>query len=314
MLSERTVIVTGATGTIGQALCKRLLAQNYRLIVLSRNPQKARMLVEGAEQYIFWEPTADSAGTPWRDALDGVYAVIHLAAAPALGKRWTPAYKRVLYHSWAIGTRGIVHALSTARQKPQVFVCASSVGYYGYRTRNASSIYDDYAAPGNDLIAHLYKAREYEAVQATLVGIRTVMIRTGFLLAKTGELPRLVAATKHFAGGPILPGTQYRPWIHIDDEVEIIMMALENTRVRGAINAVAPEPTTEAQFMRTLRAILNQPFGLPSWSGILPILFGESADIVTRGRSVIPRKLYELGYQFFYPSLTEALQDLLEIE
>nr|HET6904223.1 TIGR01777 family oxidoreductase [Ktedonobacteraceae bacterium] len=312
MQNKKTVVVTGATGTVGKALCKHLLEKDYPLIVFSRTPEQARAIVPGAAQYLPWKPTEEAS---FADVLDDTYGVIHLASAPAFGTRWTPAYKRTLYESCVLGTRGLVRALAATVHPPQVFVSASSIGYYGYSEPGSSTVtrIDEHTLPGKDFIARLNVDWEQEAAQAEAVGIRTVMLRTGFLLDSVGGgLPYLINMTKGFRGGSTLPGTQYQSWIHIDDEVGAIMMALENARLRGPVNAVAPQPTTNAQLMAALRSVMGRAFGMPFPGRLLQLFMGESADILTKGRAILPGKLLELSYQFKFSTIESALQDLVE--
>ena len=309
---KKTVAVTGATGTVGKALCQQLLEKGYTLIVFSRTPEQARTIVPGAAEYLPWKPQEDGG---LANALSGVYAVVHLASAPAFGSRWTPAYKRTLYESCVLDTRSLVQALAATSQPPQVFVSASSIGYYGYSKPGKSDTpsLDETAPAGKDFIAQLNVAWEQEAARAEVVGIRTVMLRTGFLLdSGGGGLPYLISQTKGFRGGPTLPGTQHQSWIHIADEVGIIMLALEDARVRGPLNAVAPQPTTNAELMAALRAAIGRTFGMPFPGRLLQLFMGESADILTKGRAVLPAQLLALGYQFKFPTIENALQDLVE--
>src|SRR6476660_8536547 len=130
MAEQRRVVVTGATGLIGKALCKRLIEKGYAVVVFSRDPQEARRGVPGAAEYVTWEP-AESG--PWVKAVDGAYAVISLAGASIAGKRWTPQYKQEILNSRVVGTRGLVSAMAQAQTKPQIFISGSAVGYYGFR-------------------------------------------------------------------------------------------------------------------------------------------------------------------------------------
>lgn len=311
-MRNKTVVVTGATGTIGKALCKRLQERGYRIVVFSRDPEKASVLVPGAACYVRWAPAPTGL---WESELDGAYAVIHLASAPAFGKRWTNEYKRTLYQSCAIGTRGIAQAIIAMTHKPEVFISASSIGYYGYNFPSdyTPSHLEENAPAGDDLIAYINKEWEKEAMQvAEQTAVRMVLLRTGFLLAReSGGLPYIVASTKRYMGGPILPGTQYQSWIHVDDAVGMILMALEDAHVRGPVNVVAPQPTTNAQLMKALRSVMGRAFGLPTFGVTLRLFMGEAADILTKGHNVIPGKMQEQGYQFQYPTIESALRNLL---
>ncbi len=312
MQDRKTIVVTGATGNVGKALCKRLLEKGYRLIVCSRTPEQAREIVPGAEEYVAWAVAED--GTPV-EAVDGAFAVVHLASAPAFGPRWTAAYKRELYESCVLGTRGVVNAILAAQQHPQTLISASSIGYYGYSNPGASaqSELNENAPAGKDFIADLNADWEREAIRAEEAGVRTVLLRSGFILdSEGGGLPYLMNMTRQFRGGPTLPGTQFQSWIHVDDVVSIILLALEDERVRGPINVVAPQETTNAQLMAALRSVLKRAFGMPMPGRLLQVFMGEAADILTRGRPVIPGKLKQLGYQYQFPTIESALQDLVE--
>ncbi len=312
MQKERMVAVTGATGTVGKVLCKRLLEKGYKLIVFSRTPERASEIVPGAIQYLPWRPREEDA---FGGALDDVYGVVHLASAPAFGTRWTPAYKRTLYESCVLDTRGLVQAMVATAHHPQVFVSASSIGYYGYSKPEAGkdTSLDEQAPAGKDFIARLNVDWEREAAQAENAGIRTIMLRTGFLLDSAGGgLPYLMEMTRGFRGGSTLPGTQYQSWIHVEDEVGIILMALEDPRVRGPVNAVAPEATTNRELMAALRTEMGRAFGMPFPGRLLQLFMGESADILVKGRAIVPRKLLDLGYQFKFPGIESALRDLVE--
>ncbi len=211
MQNQKTVVVTGATGTVGKALCKRLLEKDYLLVVCSRTPDVAREVVPGAARYYAWSSATD--GTPV-EAIDGVSAVVHLASAPAFGPRWTPAYKRTLHDSCVLGTRGVVNAIIAAKQRPQTLISASSIGYYGYSNlgANADTELDENAPTGQDFIAHLNADWEREAVRAEEVGVSTVLLRSGFILASNGGgLPYLMNMSRQFRGGPRCQVRNSRP-------------------------------------------------------------------------------------------------------
>ncbi|HWQ13338.1 MAG TPA: TIGR01777 family oxidoreductase [Roseiflexaceae bacterium] len=332
MSNEKRVVVTGATGHIGRPLCRRLRERGYSVVVFSRNPAAARRSVPGAAEYVAWRPEEQGA---WAAAVDGAHAVIHLAAASLFERRWSAAYKREIVESRRLGTRGLVRAMAQARARPKVFVSMSAVGYYG---PHGDEPLDEHAPPGDDFLARVCRdAWESEAARAEELGVRTVIVRSGVviggegpmrlpidlrgaslsrpgLILKTeeGALPLLVLPFHFFLGGPILPGTQYISWIHIDDIVGILLMALEDERVRGPINATAPEPRTNREFVRTIGRVMGRPAWLPIPGFALRLLLGEMGDMVTTGQRVIPRKAQELGYRFAHPELEEALRSILK--
>jgi hypothetical protein len=309
MADAKRVVVTGATGLIGKRLCAALVDKGYAVVVFSRDPEQARTSVPGAAEYVAW--TADEQGA-WSAAIDGAWGVVHLGGAPVFGftKRWTRRYKGVIRASRLAGTRGLVNAMGAAQNKPSVFVCGTAIGYYGFRD---DTPLDESAAPGSDFLARVSIAWEQEARRAKDFGIRTVIVRTGVVLdAKEGALQQMMLPMRLFVGGPILPGTQWFSWIHVDDEVGLLLLALEDERARGALNAAAPEPLTNRDFTKTLGKVMGRPALVPVPGFALRIALGEVAAMVTKGQRVVPVKAQQLGYQFKYPTAEGALRDLLK--
>jgi uncharacterized protein len=270
---KKRVVVAGATGTIGKALCKRLIESGYELVVFSRNPDSAREIVPGAAEYVAWKPQEQG---PWEAVVDGAYGVVHLAGAPFFTRWKNEDYKREMNDSRLSGTLGLIHAMREARSKPEVFIYGSSVGYYGFENTNRDMKMDENAPAGNDFWGQDSKKLEEEAAKAEALGIRTVMLRTGILLSEdSGPLPGQVPQYRWFMGGFVLPGTQWYPWIHIDDEVGIIMLALEDERVRGPINVTAPEPPTNREFYKALGKAASTVLVPDAW-GSFQTVFGRS--------------------------------------
>jgi uncharacterized protein len=309
---KKRVVVAGATGMIGRRLCKRLLERDYDLMVFSRHPDEARDLVPGAAEYVVWKPEEQGS---WAAAIDGAYAVVNLAGA-AFFTRWKNRdYRHEINESRLYGTRGLIKAMQEAKTKPEVFIYGSSVGYYGFENTNRDMKMDENAPAGNDFWGQDSKELEEEAAKAEAPGIRTVMVRTGIVLSEdSGPLPGQVPQYRWFMGGFVLPGTQWYPWIHIDDEVGIIMLALEDERVRGPINATAPEPPTNRDFYKILGKVLHRPCWFPMPGGLFKLFLGEAAVVVTHARCVVPKKALELGYQFQYPEPEKALRQLLHVK
>jgi uncharacterized protein (TIGR01777 family) len=309
MPEAKRVIVVGATGEIGRAISARLLLDpSYALVVFSRNPEAARQKVPGAADYVAWEPAETGA---WAAAVDGAYAVINMAGAPTFGVRWTPEYRAFLHTNRTTTLRGLVRAMDAAATRPQVFVAASAVGAYGFTSRGRQEVTE--ATPGDeDPYGTESRLVEGEALAAEALGVRTVLPRTGFILDRAGGgLPGMARSVRRFTGGIILPGTQYLPWIHIEDEAGIIMRALEDPQLRGPVNATAPDVVTNREFMRTLGRTLHRPVPMRVPGFVLRRFLGDAAAILTSGRRVVPRKLLDLGFQFQYPTLKQALANLL---
>jgi uncharacterized protein len=306
MADNRRVVVAGASGLIGRRLVRELIARGYRVVVFSRDAEAARRKVPGAAEYVAWDAGLSGA---WAQAIDGAYGVVNLAGASIFGHRWTDAYKQELRESRIVGTRGLVQAMAAAQAKPEVFVSGSAVGYYGFR--DATKL-DESAAPGDDFLARLCVEWEAEAQRAEGLGVRTVLARTGIVLDRDeGALPQLVLPFKLFAGGPIMPGSQYLSWVHIADAVGLLLLALEDERAQGPLNATAPRPETNRDFSRALGGVLGRPSWLPVPGLGLSALLGEFGETLTEGQRVLPAKALALGYRFRFPELLPALQDLL---
>lgn len=308
MIERKRIVVVGATGTIGKALSKSLVERGYDLVVFSRNPDAARKSVPGAIEYIAWQP--EETGV-WFSAIDGAFAVINLAGAPFF-KRWTPEYKQEVTNSRVRGTAGLINAMKEAKVRPQVFIVGTSQGYYGFDGTNRDRKMDESAPPGTDYWGQDTASYEQQIAQALALGIRTIMLRTGVLLSEdSGPLPQQVPQYLRGFGGPVLPGSQWYSWIHIADEVSIILFALENEQVSGPINLTAPEPVTNRDFANTLGKVLHRPAVFPVPGFMLKLFLGQIADVIVNGKRVIPKKIMDAGYQFQYPTLESALRQLL---
>jgi uncharacterized protein (TIGR01777 family) len=310
MSNNRRVIVTGATGQIGRQLFAALRERGYQVVVFSRSPGRARAALPGAADYVAWTP-AESG--PWAVALDGAYGVIHLAGAPIsqglIGVRWTTAHKREIINSRVAGTRGLVRAMGAAARRPAVLVSASAVGYYGPRDETPI---DEDAPAGADFQARVCAAWEREALEAEALGVRVARVRSGIVLdPSSGALGQLLIPFRLRVGGPIMPGTQYYSWIHPADEIGILLLALEDERAAGPINATAPEPLMSRDFAATIGRVVGSPSWLPVPQLAMRILLGEMADVVVRGQRALPRRAQELGYGFRFPELGPALRELL---
>jgi NAD dependent epimerase/dehydratase family enzyme len=331
MADNKRVVVAGATGTIGRALCKQLLTTGYQVVVFSRDPQKARRAVPGAAEYLAWQP---SESGPWAAAIDGAHAVINLAGASLFGQRWTSEYKREIIDSRVIGTRGLVRAMAEAQNRPKVFISTSAVGYYG---PSGDRKLDESAPAGNDFLAReVCVPWEREGQKAAELGVRTVIFRSGVVISGEGQMslpidlrgaslarpgvilkteegafPLLVMPFYFFSGGPILPGTQWFAWIHLEDTVGLLMLALEDERIQGPLNATAPETLTNHDFAKAIGRVMGRPAWLPVPGFAMKLLLGEMADMIITGQRVVPRKAEELGYRFKYPTSEQAIKHSL---
>jgi len=304
----KKVIVTGATGAVGKPLCSRLMDSGADVVVFSRDPDVAKTIVK-ADRYVAWTATDDGR---WANEIDSSHAVVGLAGAPFF-RKWTPEYRREAIESRVIGTRGLVNAMRNAAVRPRIFVSASSVGIYGYEGIDDRKI-DENFPPGRDSWGQDSIQWELEAQKAQdELGIRTVVLRTGVVLSKKeGPMPWWVPTFKRYWGGPIAPGNQWIPWIHIEDEIGLIQFALENEKVSGPLNCTAPEPQISRDFFRTLGKVLKRPSWAPGQAYFMRKQFGEAAIVITHSKRVIPKKALDLGYKFKYSRAEEAFRDLIQ--
>ncbi len=299
--SGHTVLITGATGFIGTHMVRRLLARGDALIVLTRNPARARKLF-GQQVQIISELAALSASAP-------IDAIVNLAGARILGLPWTRARRAVLM-SGRIGTTNALIALGERlERRPRVLVSASAIGYYGV---HGDEPLDEQAAPQPIFQSMLCQQWEQAASAAERLGIRTVTLRLGLVLGRDGgALPALARPVRMGLGAIIGTGRQWLSWIHIDDTVRLIELCLDSAALRGAVNAVAPGAVKHRVFQQQLAATLHRPLWLRLPGPLLRIAMGEMAQLLLDGQRVVPAQASAAGFQFRYPDLATALQQLL---
>lgn len=298
------VLVTGASGLIGSALCDALFARGDDVVGLSRNPGRAR----GANPRVTWHKWEPTLERPDPAAFEGVEAVVNLIGEP-IDQRWTDEAKKKIMETRRTATHNLVQGLEALETTPKVLVNQSAVGYYG--DRGDVEVNED-DGPGSSFDSEVTQAWE-EAAHELDKGTRLVVVRTGQVLTtKGGMLPQLLTPFKLGVGGPIAGGKQYLSWIHIDDEVGILLWAIDNENVSGTINAAAPNPATNKEFSKALGQALNRPAITPVPGFVLDLKFGSEFGRVLRGgQRVIPKRTQELGYEFKHPDLDEALADLV---
>jgi uncharacterized protein (TIGR01777 family) len=299
------IVITGGTGFIGRALCTSLLQRGDHVTVLTRRPASSQGLGP-AQTVVEWDGCQTGV---WEQSLEGADAVINLAGAPIADARWTDARKRNLTDSRVLTTRLLVAAMSRRSSKPRTLISASGIGYYG---ASDDRVLDEGTGRGQGFLADLCLEWEAEALRAAEFGTRVVLLRTGMVLEQDGgALPRMLLPFRLFAGGPIMPGTQWISWIHRRDHIGLIEWALGTATVSGPINAVAPEPVKMKMFCEILGRVLHRPSWLPVPSVAMNILLGELGTLMTTGQRVIPAKAIAGGYRFQYPTLEPALRAIL---
>jgi uncharacterized protein len=299
------VLVTGATGLIGSTLCDALLARGDEVVGLTRDPDRARPKNPTVHWHA-WQPTTER---PPAEALADVDGIVNLIGEE-INQRLTDQAKVRIRESRLAGTRNLLEGIESAPAAPSVFIGQSAIGYYGDR---GAKILDEEAQPGEGFTAEVpidWEAAEREA-EATVP--RVVIFRTGLILSKQGGLlKQLLLPFKLGVGGPIAGGEQFMSWIHIDDEIGLILWALDNDQVKGIVNATSPNPVTNREFSKALGRALHRPAFVPVPKFAVGALRGgELADAVAGGARVLPRRALDLGYEFRYPDLDEALGSAL---
>jgi uncharacterized protein (TIGR01777 family) len=306
---KKKIILTGATGTIGIKLCQKLIGLGSEITILSRNPANAAKILPRVKEFIKWDYESIDE---WKQQLNGVDVVIHLAGANLGAKRWNKEYKKYAYESRIISTRKLVGAIAAVEKKPKAFICSSAVGYYGNRSDDYLSEEDE---PSNNFLAKLCADWEKEAAKVETLGVRPVSVRTGLVLSRNeGLLKQMIPSYKLLLGGYLGNGRQWFPWIHIDDIVGIYLHIINDSAgggLKGAVNAASPGILRMKQFAKTLGRVLHRPSFLPIPKFVIKILKGELGNYAIDSQRVVMNKLLNSGYKFKYENLEDALRELL---
>ncbi|WP_444943639.1 TIGR01777 family oxidoreductase [Microbulbifer sp. ZKSA006] len=292
-------LISGGTGLIGRLFCQHWLDRGNTITVLSRHPERVRSLCG---------ESASACRDP-AEVSQPVDIVVNLAGAP-ISRRWTEKYRSTIRSSRLGTTEQLVRWTLRQRQKPSYFLSGSAIGYYGNR---GGELLKEGSAPGGGFAAQL--CRDWEAATAPLqqCGVKVGIIRTAIVLSmRGGALPQMLPAFRLGLGGPMGSGEHWMSWIHEEDQVGLMLHAIDN-HLCQPFNGSAPEPVTNNSFARILAKELHRPaiFRTPAW--VLKMIFGEMADelLLTSDR-VEPCTAVETGYSFQFPTLEQALADLLK--
>lgn len=302
----KKIIITGATGLIGRKLSQKLSEAGHQIIVFSRDALSAKKVLKKEFTYINWDYLKNDN---WLESISSADAIVHLAGINLFSKRWNKKFKEEILASRKETTKALVDAINLSKRKPEVFVSASGVGYYG---DCGDKWLDEDSPAGNDFLAEVCKVWESEAAEVERAGVRRVSVRTGIVLSREdGALKKMLLPFKLFIGGPLGNGKQWFPWIHIDDIVGIYCHAIENQNLSGAVNAASPNICTMKEFARTLGKVLHRPSLLPVPEFALKIAIGEAGKVVLMSQRVEVKKILDSGYKFKFEKLEEALRNLL---
>ena len=300
------ILVTGSTGLVGRALVTALAKEGHSVCRLVRPETNANDDAGGFN--VAWNPATGELG----GAAVGADAVVHLSGASIADGRWTPKRKEELRSSRVDTTRTLIEAIGRMNAKPTVFVSASAIGYYGNR---GDEVLGEESAAGEGFLAEIVKSWEAEALKAEAWRTRVVLARFGIILAKHGgALAKMLTPFRLGLGGRLGSGKQWMSWIALEDVVGILKRAILDAAMFGAVNVVAPEPVTNAEFTKELAKALHRPAIFPVPPFALRLALGrEMADaLLTSSQRVGPKKLVALKYSFRFPTLGSALQRILK--
>lgn len=296
------ILITGGTGLVGKHLTKLLLSKGYKVSFLSRKKEQ----IPNVKVYQ-WDI---EKGQIEADALTNVDYIVHLAGAGIADKRWTDKRKQEIIDSRIKPIQLLNKHLQEHKIKLKAFVSASAIGFYGGDT--GETRLDENSNAGNDFLATCTKIWEAETKKFTQAE-RTVSLRTGIVLSEAGgALPKLAQPIKLGVGSPLGSGKQWMSWIHIDDMCQLYLQAIEDKKMHGPYNAVAPEPIRNEEMTKTVAEVLKRPLWLPNIPPFaIKLLFGELAITVLGGNYVKNKRVSEeISFSYQFPTLKEALENL----
>lgn len=301
----QSVLVTGATGFIGQQLVASLLADGHAVTVLTRQPKHAAWQFDGKVRCITAFDQLPSA--------QRIDMVINLAGARIVGWRWTAARKAALRRSRVALTQQLVAWIARAQHKPRLLLSGSAIGYYGVQPQGDDTELDEASAPQPVFMSQLCSEWEAAAQEARQYGVQVACMRLGLVFGHQGSLPQMLLPIRLGVGGPLGSGRQWLSWIHVHDVLRAmahLARASSQGRVDGAYNFCAPESLPQRAFAKVAGRVLHRPFLVPMPAFVMRALFGEQADLLVEGQRVAPRRLLDEGFVFRYPQVEGALRSL----
>ena len=301
----KTVLITGGSGMVGRRLSEMLIEKGYDVNWLSREKHTKAEIPRYKWNLL--------TGEIDNEALEEADIIVHLAGVGIAEEQWTEARKRMIVGSRVRSAHLILDKLKELNTKVDAFISASAVGYYGSTTTDKLYTEEDEHDEKDFLGVTCYNWEEQAKQFSTDLGIRSVCIRTGVVLSKDSELiKKAVFPTKFWLGAPLGKGTQYMNWIHLDDLCNIYIKAIEDENMQGPYNAVAPDDTTNAQFMKSIAKVLKKPMFFPRVPEFfIRLFFGESAQIILEGSRISSQKIQDAGFEFKYKILEDALKEIL---
>lgn len=302
------IIITGATGFIGGFVSNFLLEEGYEIIALSRNPDRYKPIREDRMKFVLWD---GQSAEGWVEYVKNAKAIINLAGENIASGIWTNRRKRRILESRVSTTQAISQAIKCSKNKPEVMIQASAIGYYGTRQ---DEILNEFSSAGQGFLSELTQIWEKEASVIEKSNVRLVILRFGIVLGRHGGLlTRIKPVFKSFFGGYLGSGKQYISWIHISDIAKSIKHFLSQHQLKGVFNLTAPQPVCSRDFFRCVGKHLHRPSWFHIPAGVLKTFMGEMAEeLFLASQRVIPKRLIESDFQFDYPTLDSALSQIFD--
>lgn len=297
----KRVLISGSSGLVGTLLMPALRSSGYSILRLVRRPA-------AAADEVSWSPTENRIET---SKLEGISAVVNLAGENIASGVWTEKRKKEIWESRVMGTRLLAASVMSLKAKPEVFVSASAIGYYGNR---GDELCSESTSPGQGFLPALAKEWEEAALIAAHAGIRVVLPRIGIVLAKNGgALQKMLPPFRLRLGGPLGSGKQFMSWIEINDLIRLLVQLVEDSAYSGVVNCVSPNPVTNAEFSKTLGKVLRRPAFMRVPAFVLRTALGSMAEeVLLSSTKVAPEVLSQKNFSFAFPQLEAALRNQLE--
>jgi len=305
-VASRRVVVAGATGFIGRALCERLQEDGFDVVALAWNEEEDVELTGDNVEVVEW---GGKTASKWGRHADGAYAIVNLAGENISTERWTPEKKRRILRSRVDAARAVVQAVKQAEKKPEVVLQGSAISFYG---RHQDEIIDESWGRGTGFFPEVVQKMEAAAGGVEAFGVRFVALRSGVVLGPDGGLlPGLLRSFRTFFGGPTGGGRQWVSWIHISDEIEAIRFLMDREKLDGAFNLTAPRPLPQKDLCRAVGKVIGRPSWLSTPAWWLRLRYGEMATaVMLTGARVVPARLEGAGFRFRFSEIRSALEEV----
>ncbi len=296
------IVIAGGTGFIGQKVTDVLLGKGHKIVILTRKDQPS----SGNVSYVKWL----EEGTYPENEIGKTNVFINLAGVSINNGRWNANHQKQIYDSRMTATDELVRIMANLPEKPSLLINASAIGIY---PASINAVYTEESLErANDFLGKTVYDWENKAKQVEKDKIRTVLMRFGVVLGNEGgALPLMALPYKLFVGGTVGSGKQWVSWIHVMDVVRAILFAIENENLRGPVNVTSPSPVQMKDFGKIMGSVLHRPHWLPVPSSAMKVVLGQKSALVLEGQHVVPKVLVEAGFEYMFPSLRTALEDLL---